>query len=102
MTPYKRCIAARACQLQVVPGLRRRSVWNRIQIVFQQVRAAEHTKYIGTLFREAYVDADNAGARIRRADECRIGLAFQPEIVREAAVALEKPFILLSKNRMAD
>ena len=68
----------------------------------QQVRAGEDRMHAGQRSRSRLVDAPDRGMRVRAAHEGRLQHARQPEVVDEAALALEQRLVFEPGDRAAD
>jgi hypothetical protein len=66
------------------------------------VTAGQHGDHARRGERGGGVDARDAGVRVRRAHEARVGLARQIDVVAVATAARQQARVLLAKHRLAD
>src|SRR5471030_233245 len=66
------------------------------------VGARKHAEHAGHRQCAAFIDADDARMRMRRAHHRRTGLSGKTEIVAELALPGNKPRILVAHHRLAD
>ena len=81
---------------------RHRTVGERPDAVGHGVRAGEHREHAGGGARGRRLDAPDVGVRVGRADEARVDLAGDVDVVAVAAVAHEQTRVVLAKDRLAD
>ncbi len=94
--------AARAGQLHVELGLGDRIVRDRTELVRAAVGAGEHAEHPRHRLGACGVDAPDAGMRMGRAHDRRIGLPRHAEIVAEAALTGDQAGILVAGQGFPD
>ena len=75
---------------------------DRAQAVGGRIAAGQNREYARRVDRRCDVDPGDPGVRVRRAQDVRVRLPPQPEIVRIPASAHQQTRILTPRNRFAD
>ena len=79
-----------------------RPMRNRLERVLERVGAGEHGNHSGQRHGARRVDGANAGVGMRGTHHYGIGLAFQIDVVAEAALPGDEPRVLLAAHGSAD
>ena len=94
--------AIAALQRHLMWVARHRAVRDRAQAVGGRIAAGQNREYAWRVDRRCDVDPGDPGVRVRRAQDVRVGLPRQAEIVRLPASAHQQTRILAPRNRFAD